>query len=402
LNRLGRGEIETLPNGSHSDGGGLYLEVSNEGRGRSWVFRFTSPATGKVREMGLGRAGALGVPLKDARLKRDDLRRLLDQGHDPLEDRRRNREERAAKRTFHEVARAVIERKRPGWKGGEQSSSLGAWTRTLMDLAKPLHQRPVDEIAVADIKRVVAPKWDAGFHDEARLALGRIAEVFDYATAHGLRLGDNPAAWSVFKHIAPAAPKEARHHPALPWREAPVFVARLRGVTSMAALALEFLILTGVRLGEACGAEWDEMDLERSIWTIPAARMKRNEEHPVPLSDRAMAILKALDEHRGRSRFVFPGGRPGKPISDHAVKALCRRLSGGDSSVHGWRACFRSWMADHAVEFEVAESILAHSKAGLVAAYQRSPMTERKRPVYAAWASWLDGAEVIDLATRRA
>jgi integrase len=407
LNRLGRGEIDTLPDGSHSDGGGLYLTVSGGGKRRSWVFRYTSPATGKVREMGLGRAGQGGVPLKGARDERDRLRTLLRDGLDPLAERARRKAEQAGKRSFAEAAEAVLAGKAAGWKGGAASSSLKAWRRTLKVEAAKLAKRPVDEISVDEVERTVAPMWDRGSHVEARLALNRLEAVFGLAIARGWRTAANPAAWEVFEHLAPARPfGEAKHHPALPWQEAPTALARLRQSPGMAPLALEFAILTGVRIGEALGATYAEMDLERSIWTVPPERMKRAKEFVVPLSDRALEIAKALHERRGKSRYVFPGQRPGKPLHRAVVYDLSMRVSEGKASVHGWRATLRSWCSDHSVPFEVAEAILAHSKASVVAAYDRSAMVERRRPVMENWSRFLSGeeqtAEIIPMPARRA
>jgi integrase len=404
LNNLRPGDAETLGDGSHSDGGGLYLGVRDGGRLRSWIFRFTSPVTGKVREMGFGKAGRGGVDLKAARARRDELRALLDQGLDPLSERKKRAVEQAAKKTFAEVEKLALAKKLGGWKGGERSTSYAAWVRTIKE-AKALHQRPVDEIGLEEVKRVVAAKWDRGFHHEARMALARIATVFDYARAHGWRSADNPAAWTIFKHIAPDRPKAAKHHPSVDWRAAPAIMARLRESASMTALALEFTILTGARISEALKAEWREVDLERAIWTIPPGHMKRELPHAVPLSDRASAILAALHARRGGSHLVFPGKRPGASLSRATALELSHRVSDGKACCHGWRSTLRSWMADHSVPFEVAEAALAHSSAAVVASYQRSALTELRRPIMEKWASYLSGqepaaAEVIPLARR--
>jgi integrase len=397
LNKLTPKGVETAPDGNHSDGGNLHLCVRDNGRLRSWIFRYT--VNGRTREMGLGALAA--VPLKKAREERDRLRRLIDEGHDPLAESRANRDRQANKKSFVEVAEAVIALRTAKWKGGTSSTSLAAWRRTLLIEAEPLHNLPVDEITTTDVKRVVATKWAKGHCVEAKLALNRLATTFAAAKANGWRTGDNPASWEIFVHLSPSRPQKDRHHPALAWKDAPAFMERLRTKASMAALALEFLILTGVRLNEAVQAQWDEIDFTRTIWTVPPARMKRGQEHLVPLSTRAAAILNGLYEHRGRSRFIFSGARAGRPISDAAVKDMCRRLTDGEASPHGFRATLRSWCSDHGVEFQVAENILAHSKQGVVAAYDRSTMVERRRPVMQAWANFLDqkdaGAEVVPL-----
>jgi len=341
LNKLRPTDIMTLGDGPHSDGGGLNLEVRDNGRLRSWIFRYTFG--GRVREMGLGKAGPGGVDLKAARAKRDELRALLDTGLDPLAERQRRRAEQQAKRTFAEVAKLALAKKLNGWKGAERSTSYSGWVRTMAE-ARSLHRLAVDEIGVEEIKRVVAPKWDQGFHGEARMALARLATVFDYAKAHGWRAGDNPAAWSIFKHIAPDVRKDTKHHPSLDWRDAPAAMARLRASASMSALALEFAILTGARTSEALKTEWREVDFDTKVWTIPPARMKRSLPHAVPLSGRALAILSALHEQRLLGRFVFPGAYPGASLSRATLLDLSYRISDNRASCHGWRSTLWSWM----------------------------------------------------------
>jgi integrase len=410
LNRLDPRRVDAVPEGTHGDGAGLFLSVRDGGRLRSWMFRYS--IAGRIREMGLGKAGRGGVDLKAARVKRDELRALIDQGLDPLAERKTRQAEQSAKKTFGEVAAIAIENRRRGWKG---TSSLDAWTRT-MDDAKALDDRPVDEITVDEIKRVIAPLWEAGLSTQgrprkggltaARLSLARIAIVFDVARAHGWRSADNPAAWATFKHILPEGPKGEKHHSSIDWRDAPAFMARLRESASMSALALEFAILTGVRLGEAIEATWDEINF--GLWTIPGERMKRATAHVVPLSGRALAIVNALQRHaQPGSKIIFRGGLDGRggPILRQTVYDQAMRVSGGKASVHGWRATLRSWMADHSVSFETAEAVLAHSKGGTVAAYQRSQLIELRRPVMERWAQYLSGeepgtAEIIPLSGR--
>ncbi len=346
LNKLRPGDVATLGDGNWSDGGGLYLWSADNGRRRSWIFRYT--INGRVREMGLG-AGA-AVPLKAARAKRDELRALLDQGLDPLAERRRRQAESQAKKTFAEVAALTIEKKRRGWKG---TSSLVAWTRTLTQEAKPLALRPIDEIGVDEVKRIVAPLWEAGLRTQgrprkgglaaARLSLTRIATVFDVARAHGWRSSDNPAAWSIFRHILPEGPKAANHHRSVDWRDAPEIMARLRQSASMSALALEFAILTGTRIGETVGATWDEFDPDWKLWIIPAARTKRSVEHAVPLSARAAAILTALRERRSSgSKIIFRGG-PRQVVAPLQAKRSWSSSTARRASKRRWRRSGPTW-----------------------------------------------------------
>jgi integrase len=399
LNRLTARQVDTLGDGVHSDGGNLRLYVHSGGRGRSWVFTFTSPVTRRVREMGLGRAGQGGVSLAAAREERDRLRALLRDGVDPLAERARRRGEQAGKRSFLEVARLTLEKKVSGFRGGRDGSSYAQWTRTIDKDTKGLHGLAIDQISVDDVKRTISPMWDKSHHETARLTLGRLEAVFGFAIAYGWAT-NNPAAWSVFKHISPDQP-DTKHHPTIVWADAPALVARLRQSTTMTAIMLEMILLTGVRLSEARLAEFKEVDFDRAVWTIPGGsdgRMKRGREHAVPLSGRALAIVSELRRLRPQGRYVFPAAHGGV-LSKQAVWAMVCRATDDRASVHGLRSTFRSWAADRGMPFELAEAALSHTSSAVVQAYQRSQMIERRRPYMQLWADYLSGedqtAEVI-------
>jgi integrase len=156
-----------------------------------------------------------------------------------------------------------------------------------------------------------------------------------------------------------------------------------------AALAIEFTILTAARSGEVLGARWDEIDLEREVWTVPAHRMKGGREHRVPLSGRALAIVKALRE-ADSGEFVFAGHKRGKPLSKMALGNLLRRMKIDDATVHGFRSAFRDWAAE-CTNFtnEVCEAALAHAVANRVeAAYRRGDLFEKRRKLMDAWAAF--------------
>jgi integrase len=355
---------------------------ATNGKGR-WIFR--SERNGKATDIGLGSYDA--VTLAHAREAARRQREMVAQGLNPLAERRRRQAEEAAKRTFAEVARFVIERERKAWG----ASSLADWERSLHRHAKRLADLNVDEIAVEHVKQVVGPILDRGEYDTARRTLSRIETVLDCAIAHGWRQTTNVAAWSVQKHIVPKQSKEDqdRHHPMLPWSDAPAAMIELRASDTMSARCIELVALTAVRLTEARAAKWSEFDLEQGLWSIPKVRMKMREPHVVPLSRQAIALLKGLWDTR-TGPLVFPGRGKG-PITRHATWMQCLRATGKLGSPHGWRATFRSWCADNGVEREVAESALAHKVYGVEAAYNRAAMIERRRPVMQAWADHCDG-----------
>jgi integrase len=183
-------------------------------------------------------------------------------------------------------------------------------------------------------------------------------------------------------------------------------MARLSTTLGAPAKALAFTILTAARSGEVLNATWDEIDFEAATWTVPASRMKMGKPHAVPLSDEAVAILKALEATHGKSPYVFPGSIPRRPLSVMSLKMRMNGLGAGDYTPHGMRSAARSWMADNAVPFELAEACLAHAVGNaVVQAYQRSSMLERRRPIMSAWANFVcaaDAANVVALnGTRR-
>jgi integrase len=303
------------------------------------------------------------------------------------------------------VAEVIAIRRQEKWRANAndgRTSSLDEWTKHLTVDCKPIANRFVGEIETADIKPIVRPYWSDGRKTTGRRLLGRIEMVFNYAKAHDWRKSDNPAAWAIFQHIlqaqGPSGPKD--HHPALDWRKTPAFMAALRASeSSMAAMALELMILTACRSGEVRGMRWDEIDLDAAVWTIPGERMKRAREHGVPLSAEAMAIIRRIEPAR-TGKFVLPGRSNAKPVGHVVVWNLVQQLTGREAgqpvtaSPHGFRASFRSWCTFKKISGEIAERCLAHERKGAVEqAYDREEMLEDRRKVMERWAAFLRGAD---------
>jgi integrase len=186
----------------------------------------------------------------------------------------------------------------------------------------------------------------------------------------------------------------------MPYHELPAFLARLRARDGVSARALEFVILTAARSGEVLGLRWSEIDLERKVWTVPAARIKAGREHRVPLSPRAVEILEAMRAVRV-SDYVFPGYRPGRPLGDMALHLVRTRME-IPYTVHGFRSSFRDWCGE-ATNFprEVAEAALAHVVGDETErAYRRGDALEKRRKLMEAWAAYCEpkGSKVITLA----
>ena len=376
INRLNARTVATITkHGRHADGGGLYLSISPNG-GRRWVFLFRWH--GKPTEIGFG--SARDVTLARARELASAARSKLSEGINPKEARR------ALKGvTFGECADRLIEAMRPSWRNDKH---VAQWEMTLRDYAAPLRRLPVDKISTDDVLLALKPIWSKKAETASRLR-GRIERVLDAAKAQGLRSGENPARWrGHLDQLLPQRQQLARgHHAAMSYADVPSFMADLQSRQATAALALEFAILTAARSGEVLGARWVEFDLERAVWTIPAARMKAGREHRVPLSRRALKIVKAMHQARDGD-FVFPGQKAAMPLSVMALGMVLRRMSINDATVHGFRSAFRDWAAE-CTNFtnEVCEAALAHVIANKVeAAYRRGDLFDKRRKLMEAWA----------------
>ncbi|MFJ1253343.1 tyrosine-type recombinase/integrase [Cupriavidus sp. CuC1] len=372
--------------GYHADGGGLYLQVSPAGT-KSWIFRFK--LQGRAREMGLGSLNALS--LADARGRAAECRRQLVDGIDPIEARKAVRDEsrlEAAKAmTFDACATAYIGAHKAGWRNDKHVSQ---WENTIATYTQPVFGTlPVQSIDTALVMRVIEPMWNEKPETASRLR-GRIESILDWATVRGLRRGENPARWrGHLEALLPARSKvrAVKHHAALPYDEMGAFVQAVRAEAGIAALALEFLILTAARTGEVIGARWEEFDLEAKVWTVPAERMKGKREHRVPLSPAALKVIAATQATR-TGDYVFPGRKADKPLSNMAMLALLKRMEREDLTSHGFRSTFRDWAAERTnYAREVAEAALAHAVGDKVeAAYRRGDLFEKRRRLMNEWA----------------
>lgn len=384
--------------GLYPDGGGLYLQVTrgvDGGPRKSWVFRFRT-AAGKAREMGLG--SALDVALGDARSLADAARTQARKGVDPIEHRRSEKRRAATDAaralTFKQCAETYIAAHASGWKNPKHQQQ---WSRTLETYAYPVFgDVSVSEVDVAMVTRVLDPIWKTKTETASRVR-GRIESVLDWATVRGFRTGENPARWR--GHLQKALPARSKvqrveHHSALPYAQLPQLMRQLRGVPALSAKALELLILTATRTGETLGAEWSEIDLTAGVWTIPAARMKAGREHRIPLSRQAASVLKEV-RFLGSPRWVFPGQRPDKHLSNMTMLKLLQGMGHTEITVHGFRSTFRDWAAEQTNHpREVAEAALAHTIGDKVeAAYRRGDLFEKRTRLMQLWANFVSAED---------
>jgi len=367
--------------GRYADGNGLYLVVDPSGAKR-WVLR--TMVQGQRRDIGLG--GLRLVSLAEARVKALEYRRMARDGGNPIEARRQAR---LTVPTFEDAAKQTIEQHRGSWRNAK---SVTAWTSTMATYVYPVFgQKAVDQVETADVLRALSPIWLAK-PETARRIRRRIAVVLDWAKAAGYRTGDNPVE-GVDKGL-PRHTGKRGHFAAIPYANVPDFVRKIPGVptNAFARLGLEFLILTAARTNEVLRAEWHEVDLEKAVWTVPAERMKAGRAQRVPLSDRAIALLRSAQELGSGSGYIFPGRKTDEPMSNMVFLMMLRRL-GAKFTAHGFRSAFRDW-ASECTNFprEVCEMALAHSiKDKTEAAYRRGDLFEKRRELMTAWSNYIAG-----------
>jgi len=350
--------------GTYQDGDGLVLRVDKRG-GAYWVLRLQRD--GKRQDIGLG--SAKQMTLAEARQKAMGLRKAVKVDHrDVLAEKK---DDAAAKVTFRAAATQYHSENEAGWKSAVYARQ---WLASLENYAFPkLGDMPTGSISSADIIAVLTPIWQE-IPDTARQVRNRICAVLDYSHAKGWRSREAPSGNGSLKagRGLPRQVKARENRKAMPYVALPGFLTALRRKPSFGRLALELLILTGVRSQEVRLATWSEFDLESRLWTIPAEHMKRSKAHIVPLSNEALAVLAKADALRmSESDVVFPGVA-GKPMSDMTLLKVLRDMS-EPYHVHGFRSSFTDWAANEGIPDAVVEAALAHKTPDAVqAAYRRT------------------------------
>ena len=410
--------------GLHGDGGNLYLQVSDgpHGRRRSWVFRFQLKG-GRRRDMGLGSLDT--VSLKEARETARQYRVLVRDGIDPIADRNakvaKNLAANVAAMTFQEAAETYIKQHRATWTNPVHAKQ---WTTTLEAYVYPvLGRMSVADIETPHLMRVLNPIWHDKV-DTAKRVRGKIEAVLGAATANGYRNDQNgharpnPARWRghLDKLLAkPSKVKTVKHQTALPYAEMPDFMVELRARQGIAALALEFAVLTCVRTADVRNAKWEHVDRAERVWIIPAFS-KTAREHRVPLSTAALAVLdkvQAITRGIGgavaQSEYLFPNDLTGDQLSDNAMMLVIVRMGRkGTITTHGCRASFRTWALEVSpYPWELAEMSLGHTVGTKVErAYARGSAFKKRTAIMQSWCDYLaqpqQPGEVIPLHGRGA
>lgn len=365
--------------GLHGDGNGLYLKVRANGA-KQWIQRIV--IGDKRTDLGLGPVSL--VSLAEAREKALKNRKLARAGGDPLAAKKRS----MPVQTFEFTARELHEFKKPTYRNVKHSNQ---WITTLETYVFPhFGSKPIDLVDSADLLNALKPIWNEKA-ETARRVKQRIGEVMRSAVAYGLR-STNPAD-SISQGLHKHDRSSVNHRLALPYNAVAAAMATVRASDAGIAtkLAFEFLVLTATRSGETREAKWSEIDIEKAVWTIPAARMKAKKQHRVPLPPRCLAILgEAATLKRDGDDLVFPGTKDKKPLSDMTLSKLMKEL--GIAAVpHGFRSSFRDWAGEQTHHpREVIEFALAHViKDKAEAAYARSDLFEKRLGLMNDWATFI-------------
>lgn len=379
------------------DDRGLYLEISPKG-GKWWRLRYM--IKGKANMLSLGVYP--DVSLKDARERRDEARKLIANGIDPSQARKEEKAEAAAEAlTFERVAREWYERFKPQWS---PSHSLDVIQRLEKNVFPQLGPRPIRDITAPELLAAVRLIEGRGAVESARRVLQMCGQIFRYAIATGQ--ADRDLAADLRGALPPAREK---HHASI---TDPKAVAQLlRAIdgyegSMVARCALRLAPLVFVRPGELRHAEWSEIDLDKAEWRIPAEKMKMREQHIVPLSRQAVAILRELHPLTGAGRYVFPSIRTSaRPMSENTVLAALRRLgyTKDEMTGHGFRSMASTMLNEmNRWNRDAIERQLAHGERNAVrAAYNFAEHLPERRRMMQAWADHLDslkaGAKVTPL-----
>ncbi len=370
---------------------GLYLRVlPPPASAKVWALRLS--VNGKRRELGLG--GFPAVSLEEAVASALDRRQAALEGQDPAIDRLKTPAALPPVSprpvTFAQAAEAYISVHSAGWKHPSQAAQ---WRRSLELHAFPkIGRLDVLAIGIAEVLGVLEPIWHAKTETASKVR-GRIELILAWAYQRSETDRFNPARWQ--GHLDTQLPARGRiavprHHPALSVAEMPRFMKALSAVKGGGARALEFVILTAARPGEARLARWPEIDFASRTWIVPAERMKGGREHRVPLSSAAIALLEStLLVDRDDVIFQSTQGGGGA-VSNMTMLKVCRRM--GEACVpHGFRSTFRDWCAECTdVAPEVAEMALAHQVGNAVeAAYRRGDLLEKRRSLMEGWSTFL-------------
>lgn len=370
------------------DGAGMYLEISPAG-GKLWRLKYRF--RGKEKRLALGKYP--DVSLAKARERRDEARRLLADGIDPGEQKKAAKHARAhlERNTFETIAREwhvkiactqaeTTHTKRLRFLEGDVFPFIG--------------KRPIAELGAPDLLAVIHRIENRGAVDIARRVHNICGRVFRYAVGKGL-INRDPSRDIELKDILP--PEDVKHHASVTEPKAAGELMRaIDGFTGalVTRCALRFAPLVFVRPGELRHAEWSEFDFAKLEWRIPAGKMKMKEQHIVPLSKQALAILREVQAVTGNGRYVFPSQRTStRPMSENTINAALRRMGYAKDEMtgHGFRSMASTLLHELGFPHDVIERQLAHGERNKVsAAYNYAEYLPERKKMMQQWADYLE------------
>ena len=386
--------------GKHFDGGGLFLDVTAAG-GRYWRLKYRFGGKEKLLALGVYPQ----VSLKEARSKREDAKKLIANGVDPSDVKKAQKASvmEGGENSFENIAREWFARLKPTWAKSHADKII---QRLEKDVFTWIGSKPIEALTAPIILGVVRRIEDRGAKDTSHRAMQNIGQVMRYAVATG-RAERDPT--GDLKGALP--PVRRKHYAAL---TDPKLVGELLRAfdafegTTVVKAALQLAPLVFVRPGELRTAKWADFDLDGGVWSFNASKARTGEtnEHLVPLSTQAVALLRDLHQYTGNRECVFPGRDPKKPMSEAAINAALRRM-GYDTKTeitgHGFRAMARTILAEQLdMEPHIIEQQLAHRVPdALGRAYNRTKYVAQRKIMMQKWADYLDelkiGAEIIQL-----
>ena len=372
--------------GKYYDQHGLFLHVRPSGA-KKWLQRYTFQ--GRRREIGLGSAKIVSVAT--ARRNAHQNLVLVSEGIDPIEDKKQD----SIIPRFEVAAREVYEENRPTWRNAKHAAQF---ITTLETYAFPvIGSMSVKEINSSHILRILSPIWVTKA-ETAKRVRQRLSTVFKYCIAQQWRT-DDPANIAIVEAL-PNPKRKVQHRKSISYNDVSGFIETISKSSAglSTKLGLEFLILTATRSGEVRKARWDEVN--GSLWTIPAERMKSGVAHRIPLPSRCIEILEEAKTISQGSGFIFEGTKPNRPLSENTFNKLMKEL-GLEVHAHGFRTSFRTWTQEKTnYPREIAEAALAHSlRDKAEAAYARSDLLEKRAEMMEAWAQFIstNTSDVINI-----
>jgi integrase len=430
IHKLSAARIAKLTkNGMYGDGGNLWLQVTNAGAAKSWVFRWTERGTGRERNMGLGPLHT--IDLERARALALEYRLQLREGKDPLVERDSARLEIQIKaglaKTAGEVAREYFDQKVARKSANWRKAAAGYLKRHVHDR---IGNMPIQKINRNTILETCGLKefW-VRRHTSAVALQSLLARMFEYAKACGYYHGDNPANWAGLKHVLPLGSDvhQVEHRAALPFTDVPRFLQVLRTYEDRSnrkrgrlnvTLALEFIVLTGVRVTEVRKATWQEFDLKHMTWNVPPENRKgkrfNGKIRPIPITKPMLAVIEEMQRRRvnqSSDALVFAGSRRAEVMNVGQTNDFIHRSLKWPTKVtsHGFRSTLRDWTRANGYPPEYWDIQVDHVMGNKVSqAYGHDPLLEQRRRMMEAWGEYCSkpepepqSADVVKLSDKR-